>query len=200
MTVGKLTTLVILVLMVAGTAMAAGGADGEGESPSPFAGNLGNALWTLIIFFLVLFVLGKFAWKPILDALQKRESFIRDSLESAKKDREEAEVRLKEYEQRVRQARDEASAIVDEGRRDAGVVRKRIEEDARRVAQEMLERAKREIGIARDSALGDLYGQASDLAMTLARDVLKRELSPEDHQRMMQEALRQIREKGVNPN
>jgi len=200
MTVRKPIVLVVLVLMLAGTAMAAGGGHAENESLSPFQGNLGNALWTLIIFFLVLFVLGKFAWRPILDALQKRESFIRDSLESAKRDREEAEVRLKEYEQQVRKARDEASAIVDEGRRDAGVVRKRIEEDARKVSQEMLERAKREIGIARDSALSDLYGQAADLAMTLARDVLKRELSPEDHQRMMHEALQQIREKGVNPN
>ena len=200
MTVRKLIALLALVLMLTGTAMAAEEAHAEDGGITPFAGNLGNALWTLIIFFLVLFVLGKFAWRPILDTLQKREAFIRDSLESAKRDREEAEARLKEYEQQIRKARDEASAIVDEGRRDADVVRKRIEEDARQVAQDMLDRAKREIGIARDTALGDLYGQASDLAMTLARDVIQRELSPADHERMMQETLQQIREKGVNPN
>jgi F-type H+-transporting ATPase subunit b len=200
MTVRKLMPLMIVVLMLTGTAIAAEDAHGEAGGISPFQGNFGNALWTLIIFFLVLFVLGKFAWRPILNTLQKRESFIRDSLESAKRDREEAEARLKEYEQQIRNARDEASALVDEGRRDADVVRKRIEEDARQAAQEMLERAKREIGIARDSALSDLYGQASDLAMTLARDIIKRELSAEDHQRMMQDALQQIREKGVNPN
>jgi F-type H+-transporting ATPase subunit b len=199
MSIRKLMPIWVLMAMASNMAMAADPAH-EGGSPNPFSGDLGVALWTLIIFFLVLFVLGKFAWKPILDALQKRESFIRDSLESAKKDREEAEVRLKEYEQQVRDARDEASSIVDEGRRDADAVRKRIEEDARKAAQEMLERAKREIGIARDSALSEIHGCAADIAMTLAQDVLKRELSPEDHQRLMQEALQQIREKGVNPN
>ena len=73
-------------------------AEEHAESPGgPFEGNFGVALWTLVIFGIVVFVLGKFAWGPILGGLQAREKFIRESLESAKRDREAAEARLKEY-------------------------------------------------------------------------------------------------------
>ena len=68
----------------------------EGAGLSPFAGNVGNALWTLVIFLLVVTVLGKFAWGPILALLQQREEFIHRSLADAKRDREEAETRLKD--------------------------------------------------------------------------------------------------------
>src|SRR4051794_9307321 len=101
-------------------------AEHGGEAGNPFAGDIGSALWTLLIFGLVVLLLGKFAWGPILNALQSRETFIREALETAKRDRDEAELRLKEYEDRLAQARSEASAIVDEGRRDAGVVKQRI--------------------------------------------------------------------------
>src|SRR4028119_282680 len=119
---------------------------------TPFAGDIGNALWTVVIFVLVLVVLGKYAWGPILSNLQARETFIVDSLEKAKKDRDAAEARLREYEERLASARAEASAIVDEGRRDADVVKRRIEEDARKEADRMIERARREIQIATDTA------------------------------------------------
>src|SRR6476661_4907415 len=90
-------------------------AGGHETSPNLFSGDLGNAIWTLVIFFLLLAVLGKFAWKPLLTALQNREKFIRESLETAKRDREAAEARLKEYEARLAKAHDEANTIVEEG-------------------------------------------------------------------------------------
>src|SRR5206468_544795 len=86
----------------------------EAAPPSLFSGDFGNALWTLAIFFLLLVVLGKFAWKPLLGALQKREQFIRDSLEAARRDREAAQAALRNYEQSIAKAHEEASAIVEE--------------------------------------------------------------------------------------
>src|SRR3990172_3198914 len=97
-----------------------------GEGPSLFTGDLGNVFWSLVTFFAVLVVLGKFAWKPILGALQKREDFIRECLAQAKRDRDEAEKRLKEYSEKIVAARSEATPIVEEGRRDAEVVKRRI--------------------------------------------------------------------------
>ena len=91
----------------------------EGAALSPFAGNVGNAIWTLAIFLLVLIILGKFAWGPVLALLQEREQFIHKSLADAKRDREEAEARLKEYAAKVQSARAEAAALVDDARRDA---------------------------------------------------------------------------------
>src|SRR5262245_24179509 len=108
---------VALTLVAAGSAWAA--EEHGGEQPSLFTGDLGNVIWSLVTFLAVLFVLGKFAWKPILGALQKREDFIRDSLERAKHDREESERKLKEYTDKIIAARAEATAIVEEGRRDA---------------------------------------------------------------------------------
>ena len=98
---------VVAALMAALPAFAEEHAESAG---GPFEGNFGVALWTLIIFGIVVFVLGKFAWGPILGGLQAREKFIRESLESAKRDREAAEARLKEYSDKLVTARAEATA------------------------------------------------------------------------------------------
>ena len=111
----------LLGFLVALPALAAEGGDGN-----IFAGDLGNMIWTVVIFVLVLLVLGKFAWGPILEGLQARENFIRESLEEAKADRESAEERLREYEVKLAEARAEATALVEEGRRDAELVRQTI--------------------------------------------------------------------------
>lgn len=176
--------------LTAATAAAAG--SHEGAAPSPFTGNIGNAIWTLLIFGLVVLTLGRFAWRPMLEALQKREEFIRESLESARRDREAAQAALRDYESRIAKAREEASAIVEEGRRDAELVRRRIEEEARASADQMIERAKREIGIARDTALRELYEQSARLATTMAGNLLKRQITAEDQERLVEEAVAQI--------
>lgn len=163
-----------------------------------FSGDLGTLFWTLLIFILVLVALAKFAWRPILTGLHRREKFIHDALANAKRDREEAESRLKEMVDQLKKARAEASAIVDEGRKDGETVRRRIEEEARRNADAMIERAKREIGVARDSALGELHEQSARMAMQMAGVVLKRQLTPEDHGRLITEALGMLKDQGAS--
>ena len=165
------------------------GDDHGGGGTNIFAGDLGNILWTLLVFGLVVFVLGKFAWGPLLETLQKREDFIRESLQSAKSDRESAEARLREYEERLNQARAEATAIVEEGRRDGEVLRQRIEEDARAEADKIIERSRREIDIARETAVKELYELSARLATDLAGKIVGRELRAEDHERMIRESI-----------
>lgn len=165
------------------------GHGGEAAANNPFAGDIGNALWTLVIFGLVVVVLGKFAWGPLLKSLQAREEFIRESLEKARLEREMAELRLREYEERLATARAEATAIVEEGRRDADAVKRRIEEDAKREADKAIERAKREIQIATDTATKELYTLSARLATDLAAKVIGRELTPKDHERLIAEAI-----------
>lgn len=179
----------LMLLALAAPALAAAAEPGGGGASNPFAGDFGNALWTLVIFGLVVFVLGKFAWGPILNTLQARETFIRESLETAKRDRDEAEARLREYEERLAQARAEATAIVDEGRRDAVAVKQRIEEDAQREADKRLERAKREIQIATETATKEIYLLSARLATEMAGKVIGRELTPQDHERLIAESL-----------
>jgi len=183
-----LTILISLALAAPALAQEAEHAAGGGEN-NIFAGNVGNMIWTLVIFLLVVVVLGKFAWGPILNTLQARESFIHEALATAKRDRDEAEARLREYEARLAGARAEASAIVDEGRRDAIVVKQRIEEDAQREADKRLERAKREIQIATETATKELYQLSARLATEMAGKVIGRELTAQDHERLIAESL-----------
>ena len=133
-----------------------------------------------------------------MSTLQDRESFIRDSLTAAKKDREEAEARLKEYTSKLDDARAEASAIVEEGRRDADVVRAKIEEDARQQAETLLGRAKREIEVAKTTAIRELYERSASLATDVAERVLRREVSAGDHERLISEALDELGNRDLN--
>jgi F-type H+-transporting ATPase subunit b len=188
-----LIVLMTLALAVPALALAAETAEHAEESPSLFAGDVGNAVWTLVIFAVVVLVLGKFAWGPILKGLQARETYILESLEKAKQERTEAETRLREYEERLAQARTEATAIVEEGRRDAEVLKNKILEDARREAEQERERTKREIRIATDTATKELYALSARLATDMAGRIIRKELTPQDHERLIAESIQELR-------
>lgn len=177
-------------------ASAAEEAHGAGEAaPSLFAGDVGVAVWTVLIFLLVVFILGRYAWKPLLSALQAREDFIRDSLQKAREEREQAERRLAEYEEKLAAARAEATALVEEGRRDAETVKAKIEATAREEGDKLMARARREIELARDQAVKDLHTTTARLATDLATKVLEREIRAEDHERLLAESLRELGER-----
>jgi F-type H+-transporting ATPase subunit b len=179
------------ILALSAVAAPALAAEGQ-EANNVFAGDIGNALWTLIIFVLVLWVLGKFAWGPLLKSIQARESYIRESLEHAKRDRGEAEARLRDYEEKLVTARAEATAIIEAGRRDAEVVRRRIEEHAKQESAKMIERARRDIELATESAKHELYHLSARLATDIAARIIGRELTSQDHQRLIAESIAEI--------
>jgi F-type H+-transporting ATPase subunit b len=180
-----------LVLLFAAPVLASEG----GESGGVFTGDVGNVLWTLVIFALVVFVLGRFAWGPILKGLQDRETFIRTALEDAKRDRDEAGARLQEYTDKLHAARSEASAIVEEGRRDAETVKHRLVAESRVEQTAQVERAKREIALAKEAAIKDLYAAAASLVTEAASKVVRRELDARDHERLVAESIAQVAER-----
>lgn len=188
---------VFIGLVIAAFASPAFGAGGEGAN-NPFAGDIGNAIWTVVIFVLVLVVLGKFAWGPILKALQEREDFIHNSLEDARENREASEAKLKEYSDKLQTAREDASAIVEEGRRDAVVLKEKINADAKVEAEALIGRAKREISIATETAVKELYGLSAKIATDAAARIIRKELSPSDHERLVAESIAELG--GIGPN
>ena len=187
------SSLVLLLLVLSPASFAAE----EGQS-NLFAGDIGNAVWTLVIFLLLLFLLGKFAWGPLLSGLQQREEFIRRSLKEAKDDREAAEARLAEYEAKLADAGAQAAAIVDEGKRNAEQARASIEEKARDEADKMVERARREIDLAKQTAIKDLYATSSGLATEIASRILQRELNAADHERLISDSIKELGELDKN--
>jgi len=164
----------------------------EAAALSPFAGNVGNAIWTLAIFLLVVVILGKFAWGPVLALLQERERFIHKSLADAKRDREEAEARLREYAAKIQTARVEAGAIVEEARRDAERLREDLKQRARTEADTMIQNAERQISLQTQRAIQEIRREAVDLSVAIASKIIQRNLTKEDNQRLIDEAIRHV--------
>jgi F-type H+-transporting ATPase subunit b len=169
--------------------LASGGESGESERPALLTFDPGVAIWTILVFLALLIILRATAWNPLLKALQDRETFIQDSIDSAKAQRDDAQRLLARYQAQLDRARVEATAIVDEGRRDAEVVRRRIQDETRQEADALLARARREIRLATDAALKELHDQTAELAVQVAERVISKELSPQEHNRLVNESL-----------
>ena len=181
----------LLVALLALTALPIHAAE-EAPALSPFAGNLGNAVWTLGIFVIVVIVLGKFAWGPVLGLLRQREEFIHRALSDAKRDRDEAEARLKDYAAKLQSAHAESAAIIEETRRDAERLREDVRQRARTEADKMITDAQRQIQLETSRALQQIRHEAVDLSIMIATKILRRNLSREDNERLIAEALEQV--------
>ena len=149
--------------------------------------------------FLVVTILGKFAWGPVLGLLQEREKFIHKSLADAKRDREEAEARLKEYAAKIQAARAESAALVDEARRDAERLREDLKQRARTEAEGMIQNAERQISLQTQRAIQEIRREAVDLSVAIASKIIQRNLTKEDNQRLIDEAIRQVGSGGTEP-
>lgn len=169
-----------------------GGHDADHDRSPLLSFDPGVAIWSIIVFVLLLLLLRAFAWKPILQALQQREEFIRDSLDRAKSDREAADEKLQEYAAQLDQARNEAEAILEQGRRDAEIARIRIKEDAQGEAEALLERAKSEIDLARTAAVREVYEVGAQLATNAAAKILGREVQAAEHERLIAESIEEL--------
>jgi F-type H+-transporting ATPase subunit b len=190
----RLTSIAFLVLTV--LPLTASAQEHEAVTLSPFAGNLGNAIWTLAIFVIVVIVLGKFAWGPILALLQQREEFIHRSVSDAKRDRDEAEARLKEYSARLQRAEAEAATIIDQARRDTERLREELKQKAQSDADIVVRNAERQIQIETTRALQQIRLEAVDLSVAIASKLLQRNISKEDNEKLIDEALTQMQGSG----
>ena len=181
----------IIVAVLALTALPVHAAE-EAEALSPFAGNIGNAIWTLAIFVIVVIVLGKFAWGPVLGLLQQREEFIHRALADAKRDRDAAEASLKEYAAKLQSAHAEAAALVEDARRDGERLREEIRQRAKGEADKMVTNAQRQIELETGRALEQIRREAVDLSVMIASKIIQRNLTKEDNERLIDEALEQV--------
>ncbi|MES1256048.1 MAG: F0F1 ATP synthase subunit B [Acidobacteriota bacterium] len=159
---------------------------------SPFAGDIGNAVWTLVVFVLVVLVLGKFAWRPILSLLQQREDFIHQALTDAKRDREDAEARLQEMAAKLQAAQGEALHIIEEARRDAERLREELKQKARTEADQMVRNAERQIQLDTTRALQQIRKEAVDISVAIATKIVQRNITREDNERLIDDTLKQM--------
>lgn len=146
-------------------------------------------IYTLVVFALLLLILGKFAWGPMMAGLDKREASLRKHHEDADAARVEANKALAEVQARLAKTNDEIRGMLDEARRDAQVVKDQLKAEAAADSQAERDRVRREIETARDQALQDIYQQSVMLAALVSTKAIKRELTPADHTRLLDEAL-----------
>ncbi len=148
--------------------------------------------WEFISFGILFWVLYKFAFPPILEALETRERKIRDSIEQAEQSRTTAEQRLADYEAKLSGAAQEAEAIVAEAKAKAQRLLEENEQRLRTDSARIQAETAREIERERRKALQDIRNEAADLAVTVAEKVLERSLSDDDHRRLAREAVQAV--------
>ena len=149
----------------------------------------GLVIWTVITFLLLLAVLRKVAWGPILTTLEQREHTIRSSLEEAQRARQEAEQLLAQHQQVLAEANREVTRLLEQGREEAERLRVSMTEQAREEARRLTEAARRDIGRERQLAMQELKNTAADLALAAAGRLLSTAMTSEDHRRLVTEFL-----------
>lgn len=164
-------------------------AEAAQEQPGLFDLNLGVSFWTIVIFLLLLWALAKFAFPAILGYAQAREDRIRELMESAQRDRDEAQRLLEEQKRQLASTRDEASRIIAEAKQAAESVRQEVVEKAHVEQQEMLERARDEIEREREKAVDAIRMEAVDLAIAAAGQLLGQKVHGEADRRFVQDVI-----------
>jgi len=167
----------------------AGGSHDQGV-PLKFKSDL--ALWSAITFVVFLFVLGRYAWGPLISALDQREGKIRGDISAAESARLKAEQMLAEHAKRMAQVHEEVRAALAEARRDAEHLKQEIVGLAQKEAQAAKDRAVQEISRARDSALKDLFDVMANEVAQATEHVLGRSVTSSDQDRLIEEALSQF--------
>ncbi len=152
----------------------------------------GLFIWTILTFLVLLTLLAKFAWRPLLQALAAREETIRKSLADADKARQELERLNQESETIIRQARVDAEAIVTASRADAERLRGELREKARAEADGIVKNAERQIQLETARALEQIRHEAADLSVAIASKLIQKNLTKADNERIIEEALRQL--------
>jgi F-type H+-transporting ATPase subunit b len=156
------------------------------------APNPGLIVWTAITFFILLLLLKKFAWKPLLNALHSREEKIIASLERAENAKDEAERLLEENKRNLQRAEEQAQQVIREARSAAEKLKNEILEKANANSRRMTERANDEIRREKEAALKELRGEVVDLAIQAASKILGEELDERHHRKVIEDFLGEL--------
>jgi len=147
------------------------------------------AFFTGLVFVGVMLILWRFAWGPISQGLEARERKIAEQIAAAERQNAEARRLLAEHQKKIENAQAEVREMLEEARRDARHTQEEMLAKAREEAQKERDRAIRDIDLATQAALKELGEKSVDLAVQLAGKIVAAKLSPDDHARMVKEAV-----------
>jgi F-type H+-transporting ATPase subunit b len=147
----------------------------------------GLLIWTLITFTILVLILWKTAWKPIIGALDSRAEKIRTDIENAEKSRQEAEKEM------MANAKDESAKIISLSRIEAEKVKNEIIDKASIESKAIADRAKNEINVAKENALADIKSEVVLLSTEIASKILKKNINADDQKTIVKETLDKMR-------
>ena len=157
----------------------------------------GLFIWTILVFVVLLTLLKKFDWGPLIAALEERQEGIRKSLDDAAQARKELEQVQSDAEAILVKARAEADSILSETRSDAAKVRDDLRQQAQNEAQSIVQNAERQIQLETDRAVLQIREEAVELSLSIASKLIRRNLTKEDNQALIDEALQQVESRQV---
>ena len=152
----------------------------------------GLFIWTIVTFLVLLALLAKFAWRPLLQALESRQERIQKSLEDAERARQELERLQQESGKIMQQARIEAESIVTQTRADAERLREELKQKAKDEADKVLRNTQQQIQLQTRQAIQQIRHEVADIAVLLASKLLERNIAKEDNARLIDDTLKQI--------
>ena len=151
--------------------------------------NVGVMIWTLIAFAITLLLLRKLAFPRIAEALDRRRLAIEESIDSAERTRAEADALLRDYRDRLREAREQADEIVTRARKAAEKVQEDSKAEAKQAREELMEQTRRDIEQETRRALDQIRKEVADLTVLATEKVARKTLDDDDHRRLIEEAL-----------
>ena len=154
--------------------------------------SLGLMVWTLLAFGATVYILNKVAFPRIVEALDRRRRAIEESIEGAERTKREADDLLGEYRARLREARGQAEDIVVRARRAADALQDESKQAAVKQREELLQATRRDIEAETRRALDEIRREVADLTVVATEKVTRKSLTPEDHTRLIEEALQEV--------
>ena len=153
---------------------------------------VGLMIWTLLVFGISLYVLAKFAFPRIAEALDRRQKAIEDSIDAAEHTRAEAEKILAEYRERLAEARGQADDIVARARKTGEAHENEILAEAKSKREEMMEQTRRDIEAETRRAIQEIRKEVADLTVAATEKVTRKSLTEADQKRLVEEALAEL--------
>jgi len=158
----------------------------------------GLYIWTIVTFLVLLALLARFAWRPLLDALEQRQEVIRKSLDEARQAKEELQRLHVESAKILAEARSEAAGIMSSTRADAARFAEEMKQKARVDADALVKHAQREIDSQTARAVQSIRREAIDLSVAVASKILRRDISAADNERLVDDTIREMQAKAGN--
>jgi F-type H+-transporting ATPase subunit b len=170
------------------------GADPEHAAPGPLDILYDTAFWAIVIFLGMLVILRRMAWSPILEGLKKREETIRSSLEEAKKTRVEMERMRADFQKELAEAHQQIPKLMEDARKKAEEMSNEMRAKAAADIQAERQRLRHEVEMAKDQAIKEIWEQAANLATMISAKAIGRSLTDDDHRRLLDEAMGEMRQ------